>query len=284
MNYTFDILDYKIFAGSEHYLKYLRDEKGETLLSNNKYKLLVSSKVLTLYHAGGELVWDKPVICPGIPNDVLISENRLLITTNSEDYHAWGHLGPAIILDLETGNLIKEIKGSHGKALSGGRFIIGLEGYDVFDTWLYNEKGEMIQQWRSCGHYVIGQNDDIIVIEQDRITPTNSHVVRLCLDGKIERGSKLRTNSASNPIQLPNGDIIFDNSGILRVLDKSLTEVSNVKLLEISERNAWMYYSRNKYDTNNFFVYIMERSDGKKHPIEYKTHLWKIKIKAHNNV
>lgn len=283
MKYTFDILNHTIHEGHEKYFSVAgsmrEDRKREFLPLNETYQLKISSKAIMLCDIEKNPVWETPVECPGIPNNAWISERRMLVTTNSEDYHAWGHLGPALIIDLENGTIVKEIRGSHGEALSGGRFIIGLEGYDVFDTWLYNDQGEIVQQWRSCGHYIVSEDDTIRVIEQDRRTPTNGYVVRLNHDGTIDKGFKLRTCAASNPLLLENEELLFDHSGQIILLNKDLSKIAQLKLLTISERESWRFYSKIKRkNEDELSVFIMERTSGDIHPIEYKTHEWKIKI------
>lgn len=42
---------------------------------------------------------------------------------------------PALLLDLADGAVVAELRGSRGAPLGDGRLLLGLEGYDVFDTW-----------------------------------------------------------------------------------------------------------------------------------------------------
>ena len=138
MNYSLKIIDSKITTG------FWQQDKCEKLLFNKWTKLLARknndlivahNKELCFIDANGNTLWKNSLICPGIPNNAYVSDDYLLVTTHSEDYHAWGFLGPAILIDLKKGIIIKELKGSHGTVLSEGGFLLGLEGYDVFDTW-----------------------------------------------------------------------------------------------------------------------------------------------------
>jgi hypothetical protein len=190
-------------------------------------------------------------------------------------------LGPAILIDLSEGIIIKELTGKNGAALSNGNFLLGLEGYDVFDTWLYDSNGKLVQQWRSYGHYAIGSNDDIRIVEQDRSTPTNACVVKLKLDGRIEKGLKLKTCSASNPIILNNEDIIFENSGELIIVNLNLEVVARLQLKSISEKDSWRFHSNISLNEESLTVKILERLPEPSR--DYQTHKWLIALKAHNN-
>lgn len=262
MNYTFKIIDSKIKKGfwQKDESKQLLFNKWTKLLGRKNNDLIVSrNKELCLIDSDGNSLWENSLTCPGIPNNAYISDDRLLITTNSSDYHAWGFLGPAILIDLTKGLIITELRGSHGIALSKGRFLLGLEGYDVFDTWLYDSNGNLLQQWRSYGHYVLGNNDIIRVIEQDRNSLTSGSVVKLKLDGRIEKGQKLKTCSASNPITLNNEDIIFENLGELIIVDMDLREVGKLQFKSISEKDSWRFHSRIALNQETLIINILER-------------------------
>lgn len=279
MKYSLKIIDSKVKTG------FWQKENSEQVLFNKWTKLLATknndlivfdNKELCLIDSNGNALWENSLSCPGIPNNGYISDDCLLLTTHSEDYHAWGFLGPAILIDLKKGIIIKELKGSHGMALSKGRFLLGIEGYDFFDTWLYDSTGNLIQQWRSCGHYVVGDNDVIRVIEQDRSRPTQAHVVRLNVDGSIEKGYKLKTSSASIPVTRTNGDIIFENSGELLIIDLNLKEVCKLKLMNISEENSWRFHSRISLHEKTVTVHILERLDETSS--NYQTHEWVVEL------
>ena len=119
----------------------------------------------------------------GVPKAVHASGDRFLVLTSSLEYHAWGFLGPALLLRRNDGSKLAELRGERGAGLGGGRFLLGLEGYDVFDTWLHDRDGGLLQQWRSYGHYTVDPDGTVRVIECDRTHPTRSRVVRLVPDG-----------------------------------------------------------------------------------------------------
>jgi hypothetical protein len=170
--------------------------------------------------------------CAGRPNAAHVSRGRVLVTTDSLEYTPWGFLGPALLLDLEAGTQIAELRGERGAALRGGRFLLGLEGYDFFNTWEHDRDGMIVDSWRSYGHYVVGTG--IRVVEADRTHPTNSRVVRLLPGGVIERGPQLTNPQTPRPLVLEDGTILVLDAGILRAVDRRLDAVVLAELLRIA--------------------------------------------------
>ncbi len=280
MSYTLEIVDHQILTGGDIYSHLLDQYFRDSLYLHDELHLSANGRELQLLDSYGKRLWEQPILCPAIARKAWQSGNRVLVATNTEEYHAWGYLGPALIIDLDNGKIIKEIKGSHGTPLSNGQFIVGLEGYDTFDSWLYDREGELLQNWRSCGHFVVNSQEDIFVIEQDRNSPTRAHVVRLHRDGTIEKGMKLRTAGASSPILLGNDDFVFENSGFLRVIDSNLQEVASKRLLEIKKEDSWRFIGIIELiGANHLLVHILERSDGDTPPIAHATHQWLLKIR-----
>ncbi|MGW6918040.1 hypothetical protein ACWGB8_30135 [Kitasatospora sp. NPDC054939] len=158
----------------------------------------------------------------GRANDAHLSSGRVLVTTDSHEYTAWGVLGPALLLDLADGRVVAELRGASGTVLRGGRFVLGLEGYDVFDTWEYDRDGRLVDTWRSYGHYVVGTG--LRVVECDRRIPTGSRVVRLLPGGVVERGPRLRDPLCPRPVVLPDGTVLVLDAGVLRAFDRALRE------------------------------------------------------------
>ncbi|MCG8573633.1 MAG: hypothetical protein MI810_02020 [Flavobacteriales bacterium] len=247
------------------------------LAKQDGLSVVSTNKELGLLNSDGSLIWEKKTICPSIPSKAFISDNGILVLSRTEDYHAWGFLGPALFIDLTSGKIIKEVKGQKGLALGDGKFLVGLEGYDYFETWLYDDKGNLLQEWRSYGYYLLTENQDIIVIEQDRRTPTNSHLVRLKTDGNIQKGFKLDSCSASEPLILNKGIFAFVNSGNLKVVDKDLNLIEQLNLLNISERETWRFQSKIRWKGEQIEVELTERT--KEPPLVYTQHLWSITIK-----
>jgi len=278
MSYSLKIIETKIsnegYTGNKFFSG--PNNCGKLLVAQNDKFIVSNKKELTLVDSCGNSVWEQNINCPGIPNNAWISGNRLLVTTNSEHYHAWGHLGPAVLIDLDKGIVLKELRGAQGAALSNGEFLLGLEGYDVFDTWMYDANGNVIKQWRSYGHYIIGEKNDIRIVEQDRNEPTNAYVVRLKLDGTIQKGVKLETSYASKPIVFTNGDIAFINSGKLKIIDSELNLKQELQLLKIDKSDSWRCIPKIRFHESKLKVEIFERT--KELPVQYQKHEWLIEL------
>ncbi|CAL2104424.1 conserved protein of unknown function [Tenacibaculum sp. 190130A14a] len=277
MKYSFKIIDYTITKG------FWENKKSEILFEQWKILkkidderfIVLKDKSVHFVDLKGNGIWKNSIKCSGIPNCAKISKDRLILTTNSENYHSWGHLEPVILIDLNNGTIIKELKGRKAETLNNGNFLLGLEGYDIFNTWLYDKNGRLLDEWRSYGNYLI-IDQDVFVIEDDRNNPTRAYVSKLCPNGKIENGKKLKTSSSSNPLLLSDGNFIFENSGELNIISPDLREIENFKLLNYAERESWRFFSKISKEENILTVSILERSNEP--PIDYKTHKWKITI------
>ncbi|MFC6134252.1 MULTISPECIES: hypothetical protein [Streptomyces] len=179
-------------------------------------------------------------LCSGIPNAAHVSGGRVLVTTDSLAYTPWGNLGPALLLDLADGSRIAELRGARGAALGGGRFVLGLEGYDAFDTWAYDREGTLYDSWRSYGHYVVGTG--IRVVETDRNIPTGSRVVRLLPGGAVERGPSLTDPQVPAPLVLPDGTLLVLDAGVLRAVSRRLEDTVLAELLAVDPGETWRHH------------------------------------------
>ncbi len=94
VKYSLDILEYQVIDGVKEYSNQLTEIFRSSLFLDKEFKLIVSGKELNLLDSYNNNLWDKPIQCPGIPKKAWQSDNRILLTTNTEEYHAWGHLGP----------------------------------------------------------------------------------------------------------------------------------------------------------------------------------------------
>ena len=214
--------------------------------------------------------------CAGTPREAFVSGDRVLVTTDSLEYHAWGFLGPVLLLDIGSGSVVAELRGDRAAALPSARFVVGLEGYDNFDTWLHDRDGTLLTTWRSYGHYVVDPDGSIRVVECDRLIPTRSRVVRLRLDGVIERGPQLVSGQVSKPAVLEDGTIIVVDAGVLRAVNRDLDEVVLAELLPIVAEESWRFAGELTCIGNQLTVSMVERSDHA--PVAYCTHRWSFEL------
>lgn len=208
--------------------------------------------------------------CAGVATEAYVSGDRLLLTTSSLNYHEWGNLGPAQLLDIGEGTPIAELRGERGAPLAEACFIVGLEGYDVFDSWLHDRNGVMLDTWRSYGHYVVDPDNTIRVVECDRNNPTDSRVVRLLPHGVIERGPSLIHGQVPRPVVMPDGTIVLLDCGVLRAVDRSLDDAVLAELLPIAPNQAWRFMGKLTID-DGLHVTISEQQEDS---LIYITHHW----------
>ncbi|WP_208615451.1 hypothetical protein [Streptomyces rubellomurinus] len=222
----------------------------------------------------GRLRWRVP--CPGRPNAAHLSSGRVLVTTDSAGYTAWGTLGPALLLDLADGATVAELRGERGAALGGGRFALGLEGYGTFDTRAYDRDGTLVDSWRSFGHYVVGSG--LRVVETDRRLPTESRVVRLLPGGRIERGPLLTDPQAPAPLVLPDGTLLVLDAGVLRAVGRELDDTALADLLPLPADQGHRFTGTLHRTAEGLTVTLVER-----HPTRmghYTTHAWDLALHA----
>ncbi|MFD4656829.1 hypothetical protein ACFWP2_14525 [Kitasatospora sp. NPDC058444] len=227
---------------------------------------------LTCVEATGEVRWRRP--CPGRPNAAHLSCGRVLVTTDSFEYTARGHLGPALLLDLADGTTVAELRGERGAALGDGRFVLGLEGYDAFDTRAYDRDANLLDSWRSYGHYVVGSG--LRVVETDRRHPTESRVVRLLSGGRIERGPLLADPQAPAPLVLPDGTLLVLDAGVLRAVGRGLDDVVLAELLPLAPQDRPRFTGSLHRTADRLTATLVER-----HPTRmgsYTTHTWTLEL------
>ena len=252
------------------------DKPGRVLASVTDGFVLGSVGRIACVDGAGGSVWPSVRSCGSNPTSAIVSGDRLLVLTNSLDYTAWGYLGPALLLELRDGSQIAELRGARGAAFGGGSFILGLEGYDVFDTWLHGPDGRLLQQWRSYGHYVVDPDQSVRVVERDRTTPTRSRVVRLLRSGLIEQGPALQDSQASSPVKLDDGTILFLDGGTLMAVDPALVESKPTCLLPMPAGEMWRYDAWLALEGDVLFVVIRERT--REAPIVYTARFWSLRV------
>ncbi|MCD0480845.1 hypothetical protein LO771_00055 [Streptacidiphilus sp. ASG 303] len=215
--------------------------------------------------------------CAGPPREAYASGGRLLVATDSPDYHPWGHLGPALLLDLGTGAVVAELRGEHGAALDGGRFLLGLAGYDVFDTWRHGPDGALEDAWRSFGHYVAGPGGDVRVVERTSPPDRPCRVVRLLPGGTVEEGPVLAGSQVPAPVVLPDGTLVVLDAGVLRAVDGTLHDAALARLLPHPAGEAWRFDGRRALDGDRIGVRIDERA--REDRTRRTTHLWSVALR-----
>jgi len=221
---------------------------------------------------------DKHIVCFGpqdqlrwrlalehIPSSLHLSGRSALVTSKTEEYHAWGYLGPAYLIDLEKGQLLTTLRGERALAVPGG-FVLGIEGYDDFDSWLYDLDGQEVQHWRSYGHYFLEAGGSVRVYECDR--QDSSRVVRLHPDGRIERGAALSDGQIPAPLELGDDRQLLLHGMSLQICDASLHPQELLRFDQVGPDpvHSALWRSEGGYEVG----FIERHKDG------YLTHRWSL--------
>lgn len=253
-------------------------EEGRVLAQLEGGFVIAHGQTLRYVDDAGRDYWP-PRHLASIPERALAAGDRLLVLTRSVEYWSWGYLGPALLVGLHDGAVIAELRGDRAAVTDDGRFVLGLEGYDVFDTWLHGADGALVCTWRSAGHAVPDPGGGIRVIECDRTIPTSSRIVRLELDGSIRRGPELAEGQASAPVTLGDGTAVFVDAGVLRAVDRGLVASELARLMDVPPGEIWRYSASLADGGDAVFVAVRERQpDGE--PIAYTTHVAAIRLVA----
>ncbi|MNJ90871.1 hypothetical protein D3C87_85110 [compost metagenome] len=278
MKYAIEITSYETSEG------FWRPGIPEEIFSNWIPLLEIENTGFIVYHnlrvhfldLTGKWIWEEPIICAGVPNRVVISGNRLIVTTRLEKYdRVLGYMGRVHLINLEKGILIKKLQGERMEALTDGRFVLGLGGYNLFDTWMYDGDGNLLQNWRSCGNYLV-DGEEILVIENDFMQPTKSQLVKLLPNGEVIRGEHLKTYWSSEPLRLVDKDFVYENFGELKIANTNLEQVQSERFLAYEDRDSWKYLSNLRKEGKDFVLRIIERTGDD--PLTYTTHHWTLKI------
>ncbi len=263
------ILDYNLLR---QWLALPEIPPPEVVALRQGQRLVFQELSLSRLDAQGSTLWQLQL--PARPRRLHRQGNRAMLLTRTDEYHGWGYLGPALLLDLDQGQIVAELRGERGLALPDQRFILGLEGYDYFDTWLYDAQGTQLQQWRSYGHYFSDPDGTIRVCECDRSSPTGSRIVRLHLDGRIEQGPALRDGQIPRPVELPNGDLVLLDEGYLRRIDRSL---QRDRAFHLQPFIAWSAIVHSALWIEDGHLKVAAIAQGC-NPNQHETHLWTVEL------
>ncbi|GAA3058130.1 hypothetical protein GCM10017562_23810 [Streptomyces roseofulvus] len=192
--------------------------RGEPLARRGEFAVHGADGEIRATGTEGRTLWTRTFA--GRPNAAHVSGDRVLVTTDSLEYTPWGFLGPAYLLDLADGRLVAELRGERGAALGDGRFLLGLEGYGIFETRAYDRDGAETDRWPSYGHYVVGSG--VRVVEADRRIPTRGRVVRLRPGGTVVPGPRLNDPQPPRPVVLPDGTLLVLDGGAIRAFGRDL--------------------------------------------------------------
>jgi len=158
---------------------------------------------------------------PDLWQPLLATDNRLL--ASYVDYSSG--IGISYCLDAATGEHLWATppRPSGNKSLAPNQtFLIGSQGYGVFDTWLYNANGEILQHWQSHGYIVISQQAEMRVVEMQNILPSKMSFAIFELSGEIRKGPHLPRYRTAYPSIDKSGNVTFWREGELLTVDTQM--------------------------------------------------------------
>ncbi|MFK3735962.1 hypothetical protein ACI2LJ_37465 [Streptomyces sp. NPDC088090] len=249
---------------------YDRDRRrGEPLARRDGFAVHGERGAVRATGPDGRTLWTHAFA--GRPNAAHVSGGRVLVTTDSPEYTPWGFLGPAYLLDLADGRLVAELRGERGAARGGGRFLLGLEGYGVFETVAYDRDGVETDRWASYGHYVVGTG--VRVVEADRRHPTRNRVVRLLPGGTVSPGPAPADSQPPEPVVLPDGTILVLDGHVLRAVDRDLVPTT---LAELTPLTGGRTIRSLRWDGKRLVATVAEpRADD---PARYTVDTWTFRL------
>lgn len=169
-------------------------------------------------YMGGETGWKQREMPAWTPENwlpfgddqLLISDDRVLASFQEMPRSG---IGCRYVLCAKTGQLLWKSNASpiaNAFALSYRRFLMGVQGYGAFETYLYEDGVDEMVTWRSHGHDFVTKHGTIMSIQMSNDSSVPQHVVELCLNGSVVVQSKrLPGYYTSKPVQLLDGSVYF---------------------------------------------------------------------------
>ena len=149
---------------------------------------------------------------------LVVSQDRVL--ARFSDMPRSG-MGRAYGLDLATGAHLftsEPHPATEAISLGQGRFLVGVQGYDAFESWLVERNGEISRTWPGQGRYLPDAGGQVHVVEMENRLPSKMHFTTLRMDGTVERGPWLDGYYTSSAARLDDGSIVFWRNGALQAV------------------------------------------------------------------
>lgn len=165
-------------------------------------------------------------------------------------------------LDLPTGHIVyTTAPAPHGEVAAAprGGFFIGRQGYGVFKTKLVDRDGDVVLEWPSAGHAIVG--DTVRIVELESVGPSRSHVATLLSEGGVARGVRLPSYYTSSVLVAGDGGLVFwrdgavvhvsaDSSRLVRLFETPRDDRAYVRVLvgEVPGRVAFLWGTNREVD------------------------------------
>ncbi len=136
-------------------------------------------------------------------------------------------LGRGYCLDWANGSILW-VTASRPEAsvvsIGQSAWLLGVQGYDAFDLYLYDRDGQERQHWLSHAEVVLTEGGEIRGVEIENRLPSRMHFSIFLPDGTVRKGPHLDGYYSTYPVVNQAGVTAFWRDGKLRTVDASLNE------------------------------------------------------------
>ena len=159
-------------------------------------------------------------------------------------------IGCHYVVDARSGELVWKGKAgpiSETTGISGGKFLLGLQGYGAFETHLYADGDGESTQWPSHGICFVSESGRLMSVQLSNDLSVHQHVVELHENGRVfEHSERLPGYYTSNIVQTGDGTAYFwradqlwawsEVDGLSSILKIGLGDGSYGSLHQISDK------------------------------------------------
>jgi hypothetical protein len=107
---------------------------------------------------------------------------------------------------------------------TGHSWLLGQQGYGVFEIREVAQDGSELERWPSDGYVALIPTGAIHVIELENVLPSRTHASALLPGGAVRRGAHLPEFYTSRPALTADGELVFWRNGELQVVDPELRQ------------------------------------------------------------
>jgi hypothetical protein len=100
--------------------------------------------------------------------------------------------------------------------------MIGSQGYDAFETSLYDVNGVRSSTWPSHGYYLVSEAGEVRALEMENVMPSRMRFSVLQPDGSVRKGPRMPGYRSTYPVIDREGTAAFWRDGKLQTVDSEL--------------------------------------------------------------
>jgi hypothetical protein len=192
------------------------DENGRVMW---RTMLEVPPELTSSMRGDRRTTWDMRLV----RGDPIVAGARLTVV-GACDYS--GGLGCRYGLALDSGEVAWRTEARPWSYVTptGHSWLLGQQGYGVFEIREVAEDGSELERWPSDGHVAILPAGAIHVIELENVLPSRTHATALLPGGDVRKGARLPEFYTSRPALTADGELVFWRNGELQVVDPELRQ------------------------------------------------------------